>query len=38
MDAVVFAAAESDGIVLSTDPEDLGALAAHAHSVTVEVP
>ena len=30
VDAVVIAMAEPDGIVLSTDPEDLGALAVHA--------
>ena len=38
VDAVVIAMAEPDGIVLSTDPEDLGALAAHAQGVAVERP
>ena len=38
VDAVVIALAEPDGIVLSTDPEDLGALAAHAPGVAVERP
>ena len=38
VDAVVVAVAEPDGIVLSTDPEDLGALAAHAQGVAVEAP
>ena len=38
VDAVVIAMAEPDGIVLSTDPEDLGALAAHALGVAVEWP
>lgn len=36
VDAVVVAMAESGGIVLSTDPHDLGALAAHAQGVAVE--
>ena len=38
VDAVVISMAEPDGIVLSTDPEDLGALAAHALGVAVERP
>ena len=38
VDAVVVAVAEPDGIVLSTDPKDLGALAAHAQGVAVEAP
>ncbi len=38
VDAVVIAMAEPDGIVLSTDPKDLGALAAHALGVAVERP
>ena len=38
VDAVVIAVAEPDGIVLSTDPEDLGALAVHAEGVEVEAP
>ena len=38
VDAIVIAMAEPDGIVLSTDPEDLGALAAHALGVAVERP
>lgn len=35
-DAVVVATAEPDGIVLSGDLDDLGALAAHARGVRVE--
>ncbi len=38
VDAVVIAVAEPDGIVLSTDPEDLGALAVHAKGVEVAAP
>ena len=38
VDAVVVAMAEPDGMVLSTDPEDLGALAAHARGVAIEEP
>ncbi|MXW96377.1 MAG: hypothetical protein F4110_13495 [Acidimicrobiaceae bacterium] len=38
VDAVVVAVAEPDGIVLSADPEDLRALAAHAQGVAVEAP
>lgn len=38
VDAVVVAAAEPHGIVLSTDAEDLGALAVHAQGVAVEAP
>ena len=38
VDAVVVAVAEPDGIVLSTDPDHLGALAAHAQGVAVERP
>ena len=38
VDAVVVAVAEPDGVVLSTDPEDLGALAVHAQGVVVERP
>lgn len=38
VDAVVIAVAEPDGIVLSTDPDDLGALANHAQGVVVERP
>ncbi len=38
VDAVLVAVAEPDGIVLSTDLEDLGALAAHAQGVAVEAP
>ena len=36
VDAVVMAMAEPGGIVLSTDPEDIGALTVHAQSVTME--
>lgn len=38
VDAVVVAVAEPDGMVLSTDPVDLGALASHARGVAVEQP
>ena len=38
VDAIVVAVAEPDGMVLSTDPEDLEALAAHARGVAVERP
>ena len=38
VDAIVVAVAEPDGMVLSTDPEDLKALAAHASGVAVERP
>lgn len=38
VDAVVVAMAEPHGIVLSTDPEDLSALAAHTEGVAVEQP
>ena len=38
VDAVVIAVAEPDGIVLSTDPEDLGALAVHTQGVAGEAP
>ena len=36
VDALVVALAEPDGTVLTSDPEDLSALAAHADRVTVE--
>ncbi len=36
VDAVVVAIAEPDGVVLSGDIEDLGALAAHATAVRIE--
>ena len=38
VDAVVVAMAEPDGLTLTTDPEDLGALAAHTRGVVVEQP
>lgn len=37
VDALVIALAEPGGLVLTTDPGDLGALAAHADRVQVEV-
>jgi hypothetical protein len=36
VDAIVVAMAEPGGTVLTTDPEDLDALAGHAHRVHVE--
>jgi len=36
VDALVVAMAEPGGTVLTTDPSDLEALAAHAHRVVVE--
>ena len=36
VDAIVVAMAEPGGTVLTTDPEDLNAIAAHAHRVHVE--
>jgi len=36
VDAVVVAMAEPGGTVLTTDPDDLEALAAHAQGVLVE--
>lgn len=36
VDALVVATAEPGGTVLTTDPSDLEALAAHAHRVSVE--
>jgi predicted nucleic acid-binding protein len=36
VDALVVAMAEPGGTVLTTDPEDLDALAGHAHRVQVE--
>jgi hypothetical protein len=36
VDALVVAAAEPDGAVLTTDPDDLLALAEHADNVVVE--
>jgi hypothetical protein len=36
VDALVVASAEPGGTVLTTDPDDLEALASHAHRVTVE--
>jgi predicted nucleic acid-binding protein len=36
VDALVVAAAEPGGTVLTTDPDDLEALAAHAHRVAIE--
>ncbi|HEY3357176.1 MAG TPA: hypothetical protein VGQ83_28255 [Polyangia bacterium] len=36
VDAIVVALAEPDGTVLTSDPDDLGALAAHAQDVAVE--
>jgi predicted nucleic acid-binding protein len=36
VDAIVVALAEPGGTVLTTDPEDLHALAGHAHRVQVE--
>lgn len=36
VDALVVAMAEPGGTVLTTDPRDLEALAAHAHQVVVE--
>jgi hypothetical protein len=36
VDAVTVAAAEPGGTVLTSDPADLEALAAHAHAVTIE--
>ena len=38
VDAVVVAMAEPDGVVLTTDMDDLRALAAHARGVAVEHP
>ena len=38
VDAVVVAMAEPDGVVLTTDLDDLRALAAHARGVIVEQP
>ncbi|MGH8900524.1 MAG: hypothetical protein ACRDYA_02310 [Egibacteraceae bacterium] len=37
VDAIVVALAEPDGVVLTSDPTDLSALAAHAHGVAVEL-
>jgi len=36
VDALVVALAEPDGTVLTSDPDDLEALAAHAHGVIIE--
>ena len=36
VDAIVIALAEPDGTVLTSDPDDLGALAMHAQGVNVE--
>lgn len=36
IDALVVASAEPGGSVLTSDPDDLGALAAHAHDVRIE--
>jgi hypothetical protein len=36
VDAIVVAVAEPGGTVVTNDPEDLKALAAHAYGVTVE--
>jgi hypothetical protein len=36
VDALVVATAEPNGTVLTTDPEDLNALAVHAHGVLIE--
>lgn len=36
VDALVVAIAEPGGTVLTTDPDDLEALAAHAHRVVIE--
>ena len=36
VDALVVAVAEPGGTVLTTDPDDLEALAAHAHRVAIE--
>ena len=36
VDAIVVAMAEPGGTVLTTDPDDLAALAGHAHRVQVE--
>jgi hypothetical protein len=36
VDALVVAMAEPGGTVLTTDPGDLEALAAHAHRVVIE--
>jgi hypothetical protein len=36
VDALVVAFAEPDGTVLTSDPDDLEALAAHAHGVVIE--
>lgn len=36
VDALVIAVAEPGGTVLSSDPEDLEALAAYAHGVVVQ--
>lgn len=36
VDALVVAFAEPDGTVLTSDPDDLGALAAHANGVVIE--
>lgn len=38
VDAIVVAMAEPHGVVLSSDLEDLGALASHARGVSVEQP
>jgi len=36
VDALVVACAEPDGLVLTSDPGDLGALAAHTNGVVIE--
>ena len=36
VDAIVVASAEPDGVVLSGDTDDLGALASHANGVRIE--
>ncbi len=36
VDAIVVAITEPGSTVLTTDPDDLNALAAHAHDVTIE--
>ena len=36
IDALVVASAEPGGSVLTSDPDDLGALATHAHDVRIE--
>jgi len=36
VDALVVAFAEPGGSILTSDPDDLGALAAHAHDVHIE--